>query len=44
MSSAPAVRRKEDLLPLREGDRGEAVADLQERLEQTRFRPRRDDA
>ena len=32
MSSAPAVRRKEDLLPLREGDRGEAVGDLQARL------------
>jgi N-acetylmuramoyl-L-alanine amidase len=37
MSRAAAGTGKEDLLPLREGDAGEAVADLQERLRRLGF-------
>jgi len=44
MSPVPAVRRKGDLLPLREGDTGEAVGDLQARLRRLGLEPGPDQA
>ncbi|HLN04826.1 MAG TPA: peptidoglycan-binding domain-containing protein, partial [Acidimicrobiales bacterium] len=43
MSRVQTVPPPEDLLPLREGDSGDAVADLQERLGRLGFEHGRDD-
>jgi len=43
MSRPRTVSPREDLLPLREGDSGEAVVDLQERLERLGFEHEHDE-